>query len=124
RALLPAVSERMIELREGQKRAMEMLFADLTNSLIVYSRGSTAIEAVQAFTAGFDQLADAPIDPGQQQSLVTFYKDKLIKPIQQATGDELSIDGVRPTSNEQKNLQVPYTVPWFGASTAPDDAGD
>ncbi len=80
-ALLPAAAERMVQLREGQKRAMEMLFADLTNSLIVYSSGSTAVEAVQAFTDGFDQLADVPIEPGQQQSLVTFYNDKLIKPI-------------------------------------------
>ncbi len=124
RALLPAVSERMTELCEGQKRAMEMLFADLTNSLIVYSSGSTAIEAVQAFTAGFDQLADAPIDPGQQQSLVTFYNDKLIKPIQQATGDQLSIDAVLPDDNAQKYLQLHYTVPSFGATAAPDDAGD
>jgi class 3 adenylate cyclase len=124
RALLPAASERMIELREGQKRAMEMLFADLTNSLVVYSSGSTAIEAVQAFTAGFDQLVDAPTDPGQQQSLVTFYKDKLIKPIQQATGDKLSIDAVLPDSNAQKYLQVHYTVPSFDASGPPDDAGD
>jgi class 3 adenylate cyclase len=124
RALLPAASERMIELREGQKRAMEMLFADLTNSLVVYSSGSTAIEAVQAFTAGFDQLVDAPTDPGQQQSLVTFYKDKLIKPIQQATGDKLSIDAVLPDSNAQKYLQVHYTVPSFDASDPPDDAGD
>jgi class 3 adenylate cyclase len=124
RALLPAAAERMVELREGQKRAMEMLFADLTNSLIVYSSGSTAIEAVQAFTAGFDQLADAPIDPGQQQSLVTFYKDKLIKPIQQQTGDKLSIDAVLPDNNAQKYLQVHYTVPSFGTSAAPEDAGD
>jgi class 3 adenylate cyclase len=124
RALLPAASERMVELREAQKRAMEMLFADLTNSLVVYSSGSTAIEAVQAFTAGFDQLADATIDPGQQQSLVTFYKDKLIKPIQQTTGDKLSIDAVLPDSNAQKYLQVHYTVPSFGAPAAPDDAGD
>jgi class 3 adenylate cyclase len=124
RALLPAASERMVEQREAQKRAMEMLFADLTNSLIVYSSGSTAIEAVQAFTAGFDQLADAPTDPGQQQSLVTFYKDKLIRPIQQATGDKLSIDAVLPDSNAQKYLQVHYTLPSFGVSAPPDDAGD
>ncbi len=124
RALLPAAAERMTELREGQKRAMEMLFADLTNSLVVYSSGSTAIEAVQAFTAGFDQLAEAPIDPGQQQALVSFYKDKLIKPIQQATGDRLSIDAVLPDGNAQKYLQIHYTVPSFGRSAAPDDAGD
>ena len=124
RALLPAAEERMVELREGQKRAMEMLFADLTNSLAVYSAGFTAIEAVQAFTAGFDQLADAPIDPAQQQSLVTFYKDKLIKPIEHTTGDKLSIEAVLPDGNAQKYLQVHYTVPSFGGSTPPDDAGD
>jgi len=124
RALLPAVSERMVELREGQKRAMEMLFADLTNSLIVYSSGSTAVEAVQAFTDGFDQLANAPIDPGEQQSLVNFYKDRLIKPIQQATGEQLSIDAVLPNSNAQKYLQLHYTIPSSGVSTSPEDAGD
>jgi class 3 adenylate cyclase len=124
RALLPAVSERMVELREGQKRAMEMLFADLTNSLAVYSSGSTAAEAVQAFTDGFDQLANAPIDPGQQQSLVNFYNDKLIKPIQRTTGDTLSLNAVLPDNNAQKYLQVHYTVPSYGASPSPEDAGD
>jgi class 3 adenylate cyclase len=124
RALLPAASERMVELRESQKRAMEMLFADLTNSLIVYSSSLTADEAVHAFTAGFDELANAPIDPAQQQSLVSFYKDKLIKPIQQETGENLSIDAVLPDSNAEKYLQVHYTVPSFGTKAVLDDAGD
>ena len=123
-ALLPAASERMVELREAQTRAIEMLFADLTNSLVVYSRGSTADEAVQAFTAGFDQLADAPTDPGQQRALENFYTNKLIKPIQQATGQKLDIAALLPSSNAQKYLQVHYTVPASGASAAPDDAGD
>jgi class 3 adenylate cyclase len=124
RALLPAASERMVELREGQKRAMEMLFADLTNSLIVYSSSLTAVEAVHAFTTGFDELANAPIDPAQQQSLVSFYKDKLIKPIQQETGEDLSIDAVLPDSNAEKYLQVHYTAPSFGTKAVLDDAGD
>ena len=123
-ALLPAASERMVELREAQTRAIEMLFADLTNSLVVYSRGSTADEAVQAFTAGFDQLADAPTDPGQQRALENFYTNKLIKPIQQATGQKLDIAALLPSSNAQKYLQIHYTVPASGASAAPDDAGD
>ncbi|MFZ0905482.1 MAG: adenylate/guanylate cyclase domain-containing protein [Mycobacterium sp.] len=123
-ALLPAAEERAVQSREAQKRAIEMLFADLTNSLAVYSSGSTAVEAVQAFTAGFDELANATIDPGQQQSLVNFYNDKLIKPIQRATGDELSLNAVLPDSNAQKYLQVHYTIPSFGTSTTPDDPGD
>ena len=55
---------------------------------------------------------------------MNFYKDKLIKPIQQATGEKLSIDAVLPNNNAQKYLQLHYTVPSYGASTPPDDAGD
>jgi class 3 adenylate cyclase len=122
--LLPVAAERVTQLREAQKRAIEMLFADLTNSLVVYSRGSTADDAVQAFTGGFDQLANAPTDPGQQRALESYYTNKLIKPIQQTTGQKLDIAALLPSSNAQKYLQVHYTVPSSGVSTAPDDAGD
>ena len=121
--LLPVAAERMTQLREAQKRAIEMLFGDLANSLAVYSRGTTADEAVQAFSAGFDQLADAPIDPGQQQALETYYTDKLIKPIQQTTGMKLDLDALMPNNNAQKYLQVHYTLPSRD-STAPEDPGD
>ena len=122
--LLPVAAERMTQLREAQKRAIDMLFADLTNSLVVYSRGSTPEEAVLAFTAGFDQLADAPTDPGQQQALENYYNNKLIKPIQQETGQKLDIAALLPGDNAQKYLQVHYTLRSSGTSTEPDDAGD
>ena len=121
RTLLPIAAERMTQLREGQKRAIEMLFADLSNSLVIYSRGYTADEAVQAFAAGFDQLADAPPDPGQQRALENFYTDKLITPIQQATGQKLDLAAVLPGNNAQRYLQVRYTIPSAGP---PADAGD
>ncbi len=121
--LLPVAAERMTQLREAQKRAIEMLFGDLANSLAVYSRGTTADEAVQAFSAGFDQLADAPVDPGQQQALETYYTDKLIKPVQQTTGMRLDLGALMPNNNAQKYLQVHYTLPSRNA-TAPEDPGD
>jgi hypothetical protein len=110
RALLPAAAERMIGLRESQKRAVEMLFGDLTNSLIVYSNGSTVVEAVQAFTAGFDELGNATIDPAQQQSLVNFYNDKLIKPIQRETGEKLSLPAVLPPCRRTALRPRPTTL--------------
>ncbi len=116
RTLMPIAAERMTQLREGQKRAIEMLFADLSNSLVIYSRGYTADEAVQAFAAGFDQLADAPPDPGQQRALENFYTDKLITPIQQATGQKLDLAAVLPTNNAQRYLQVHYTIPSAGSA--------
>lgn len=121
--LMPVAAERMTQLREAQKRAIEMLFGDLANSLAIYSRGTTADEAVQAFSAGFDQLADAPIDPGQQQALETYYTDKLIKPIQQTTGMRLDLSALMPNNNAEKYLQVHYTLPSHN-SNGPEDPGD
>jgi len=123
RSLTPIAAERMTQLREGQRRAIEMLFADLSNSLAIYSRGYTADEAVQAFTAGFDQLADAPTDPGQQPALEQYYTDHLIKPIQQATGQKLDLAAVLPTGNAQRYLQLHYTLASAGGAP-PEDAGD
>jgi class 3 adenylate cyclase len=122
--LLPIAAERMIQLREGQKRAIEMLFADLSNSLAIYSRGFTADEAVQAFSAAFDQLADAPTDPGQQQALERYYTDKLITPIQETTGQKLDLNALLPSSNAQRYLQLHYTLPSAGKANPPEDAGD
>ena len=121
--LLPVAAERMTQLREGQRRAIEMFFSDMANSLAVYSRGTTADEAVQAFSAGFDQLADAPIDPGQQQALETYYTDKLIKPIQQTTGMRLDLAALMPSNNAQKYLQAHYTLESRNPN-APEDPGD
>jgi class 3 adenylate cyclase len=125
-ALRDVASERLIELRESQKRAIEALFADMTNLLIVYSHGSTAVEAVEAFTAGFDQLANATISPAQQQAIVSYYNKKLVEPTERATGDKLDVEAVLPTSNAQKYLQAFYTAPFVsnGDSMRLDDAGD
>lgn len=121
-ALLPAASERLTQMRSAQKRAVETLFSDLTNSLVIYSRGSTAMDAVQSFTAGFDQLSNATVDPGQQQALVNYYTDKVIKPIERDTGTKLDLDALLPSNNSQKYLQAHYTV--AGPASAPRDAGD
>jgi hypothetical protein len=76
---------------------------------------------VRAFAAGFDQLADAPPDPGEQQPLENFYTDKLITPIQQTTGQKLDLAALLPGNNAQRYLQVRYTIPSAGP---PKDAGD
>ena len=124
-ALLPAAEERAVQAREAQTRAIEMLFADLTDSLIVYSR----LVDRRRRGAGVHRAASTNWPTrrstlANNKSLVNFYQDKLIKPIQQATGEKLSVDAVLPDSNAQKYLQIHYTVPSFGDSTPPDDAGD
>jgi len=125
-ALRITAIDRLVELRESQKRAVEALFADLTNSLIVYSRGDTAVAAMAAFTAGFDQLADAAINPAQQQAIISYYNNELVEPTDRRTRDKLDVNSVLPTTNAQKYLQAYYTAPFKSASDAMklDDAGD
>ena len=125
-ALREVESERLIELRESQKRQVEALFKEVTNSLIVYSDGFSVNEATTAFTAGFAQLANATINPAQQQALGNYYTNQMIKPINRATGDALDLNAVLPSSNAQKYLQAYYTAPFKSAAEAMAvaDAGD
>jgi class 3 adenylate cyclase/nitrate reductase NapE component len=125
-ALFDLASQRLIELRESQKRQVEALFAEVTNSLVVYSTGFGATMAAQAFTAAFDQLGNATISPAQQQAIVNYYHNQLTKPIERVTGDKIDVNAVLPTTNAQKYLQAYYTAPFTSAgdSMAVNDAGD
>ncbi len=125
-ALAQVESERLIELRGSQKRAVEALFRQVTNSLIVYSGGFSIVEATDAFTAGFDQLADATINPAQQQALVDYYQNQMIAPIKRLTGETIDLNAVLPNSNAQRYLQANYTAVPAPPTGQPSlqDAGD
>jgi class 3 adenylate cyclase len=111
-ALRNAASQRLTELRDSQTRAVAALFADLANSVVVYSRDPTTVEAVQAFTTGFDQLANATITADEQQALRTYYNNEVVKPTDKVTGNDLDINLLLPQSNAQKYLQAHYTAPY------------
>jgi class 3 adenylate cyclase len=125
-ALRDLASERLVELRESQKQQVEALFKEVTDSLLVYSSGFTIIQATDAFASGFAQLANATVSPVQQQALINYYNNQMIKPIDRATGDELDINALLPSSGAQRYLQAYYTAPFKSPDQAMalDDAGD
>ena len=125
-ALREVESERLIELRESQKRAVEAQFREVTNSLIVYSGGFSINQATTALTESFAQLANAPITPAQQQALVNYYDNEMIQPIKRATGDGIDLNAVLPSSNAQRYVQAYYTAPHRPTTNSlpVEDAGD
>jgi class 3 adenylate cyclase len=125
-SLRASVFDRLTEIRASQSRQLEAQFAELKNSLVIYTRGSTATSAVAAFTAGFDELDNATISPEQWQSIVDYYNDQFEKSEQAQTGDRLDVDALLPTSNAQKYLQAYYTAPFSDWEKAIrfDDARD
>ena len=123
-ALREVESERLIELRESQKRQIDALFQEVTNSVDVYSSGFSVDQAVVALSAGFKELANSTITPAQQQSITNYYENQMLKPLKRITGEEVDLNAVLPNTNAQKYLQAHYT-----AASAPDavpvlDAGD
>lgn len=121
-SLRAAVFERLTAVREAQARVLELGFQDLLGSLIIFSDGDTAPGAMNAFTAGFDELADAPVSPAQTQAVTDFYNARF------AGADEgrLDVTALLPTSNATKYLQANYTVatPDRDAALRRDDARD
>ncbi len=104
------VFSRLTEVREAQLRSLTTEFNDLKNSLVIYSHGAVTVPAIQAFGAGFDQLANTTIDPAQQQSIVDYYNNNFIKQTEQYSNMKPDLAAVLPTSNAQKYLQANYTA--------------
>ncbi|MHA3021427.1 adenylate/guanylate cyclase domain-containing protein [Mycobacterium sp. BMJ-28] len=125
-SLRNSVFDGLTEIRQSQTRQLAGQISDLKNSLVIYSRGSTATQALQAFTAGFDQLAAASIDPQQQQAITDYYDNQFAKVEDNQTGNEVDVSALLPTSNAQKYLQANYTTPFtdWDKSIRYDDARD
>jgi class 3 adenylate cyclase len=125
-SLRNAVFDGLTEIRQSQSRQLAAQISDLKNSLVIYTRGSTTTQALQAFTAGFDQLANATITPQQQQAIAEYYNNQFAKVEDNQTGDEVDVSALLPTSNAQKYLQANYTTPFTDWDKAIrfDDARD
>jgi class 3 adenylate cyclase len=124
-SLRASAFDRLTEIRQSQTRQLQAQISDLQDSLVIYSRGSTATEAIQAYTAGFDQLNNATITPAQQQAIEKYYDDAFAKE-DSRTGNDVDVDALLPTSNAQKYLQAYYTTPFTDWDLAVkfDDAHD
>ena len=125
-SLRASVFDRLTEIRSSQSRQLEAKFADLQDSLIIYTRGASTTEAIQAFTDGFDQLNNAAINPAQWQSIVDYYSNNFEKAEQEQTGNTVDVAAILPSTNAQKYLQAYYTAPFddWDKAIKFDDARD
>ena len=127
-SLRASVFDRLTEIRGSQSRQLEAKFADLQDSLVIYTRGrSTAPRPSRRSPPAFDQLNNATITPAQWQSIVDYYKQS----IREGRGRSrpataVDVDALLPTSNAQRYLQAYYTAPFTDWDKAIrfDDARD
>ncbi|MFN8090350.1 MAG: adenylate/guanylate cyclase domain-containing protein, partial [Mycobacterium sp.] len=124
--LRTAVFNRLTQVREAQSQVLERQFADLKNSLTIFTHAQTTASALQGFTDGFNQLNNSQISPAQWQGLVDYYNNDFIKAAEKHSGVTLDSAALLPTSNAQRYLQANYTVRKTddAAALAINDAGD
>lgn len=117
--------DRLVEIRESQKRALDTQITDLRNALVSYTNGISTADALRDFTAGFDQLANAPITPAMTKAITDYY-DFFAKETEKDSGTRLDVGALLPTSNAERYLQANYTAafPTKTLAIAADDARD
>ena len=121
-SLRESVFEQLTLIRSAQARMLEKAMRDLTSSMVVYTRGSTAEQAIAAFTAGYDELRDAEVPPEQQQALVEFYQRNYGETDTESDRDaaQARVQALLPRGNSQRYLQTTYTL----AADTPEDVAD
>ncbi|MBU9765238.1 HAMP domain-containing protein [Mycobacterium sp. TNTM28] len=125
-SLRDSVFDRLTEIRAAQARQLESEYRYLRNSLVVYTRGATAAEATEAFTTAFDQLGKEPVTPEQHKAVADYYRKRFSRSTDTASGNQINVAALIPTSNAQLHLQAAYTAPFDDPAKAikVDDAHD
>lgn len=125
-SLRDSVEERLIEVRQSKTRELDAYFDNLQNGLVIDTRGTTAVDAVRGFSAGFDELNAQPTNPARAAAVKKYYDTNFLPAYEKATGTQIESDAFLPTSAAQQYLQADYTVKGedFDAKLAIDDGGD
>ncbi len=120
-----AAVNRLVEVREAQKRTLDAEVTDLRNALVTYTHGTMTQSALREFTSGFDQLANAQITP-QMTKAISDYYDFFARETEKYSGTRLDIAALLPTSNAERYLQATYTAkfPTDALAIATDDERD
>ncbi len=117
--------DRLVEIRESQKRALDTQISELRSALVTYTHGIMTENALREFTAGFDQLANAPVTPDMSRAIADYY-NFFARETEKDSGTRLDVGALLPTSNAERYLQAVYTanLPSDDAAIAMNDERD
>ena len=95
-SLQNAAFNQLTQVRESRTREITSYFDQLKNSMVLYTRGATAIQAVQGFTAGFDALQSADDHPGAEHRADDVLPERLHQGSGRQHREHLGPGGIHP----------------------------
>ena len=125
-SLRQAAFDRLAASRESRATAIESYVKTTSDSLVVYTRGRTAIDALADFTSGFEQLESLPSNSAETATVDKYYSAYFVPELEKRSGNQSDPSVFEPTNRAQEYLQYHYTVPFtdFDKAILNDDAGD
>jgi class 3 adenylate cyclase len=125
-SLREAAFDRLTEVRDSRAREIVSLFDSIENTLLLNARGDSVAGAVQAFSAGFDELATAKLTDEQRATLESYYSNDFGPRLAEVSDEAVDPSTFIPTAAAESYLKLNYTVPFdnFEDALANDDAGD
>lgn len=124
--LRDAAFNELSSVRESRALASKTLFKNVTDTLVLESKGQTAIGAAKAFSAGFDELAAQTPTSEQTAAVDGYYESVFVPEYEARTGEDTDSSLFTPTDPAQVILQARYTAPFadFDEAAKQEDAGD
>lgn len=125
-----ALAEARLEaVRSSQVAQIRSSVRQATEQTAALASSPTTVEAIERFTAAYDQLAD--LDPATQQEqssiLRDYYRDEAIPALEEVRGRSVSTSQTLPATPQATYLQVEYIAESpaaEGREGSVDDAGD
>lgn len=125
-SLRSAAFDRLVEVRDSRTVEMQSLFDSIENTIVLNAHGESVQGALQAFSAGFDELQSTELTAEERTRLQAYYTDVFGPKL--AAADATTVDAATfvPTGAAESYLKLHYTVPAtdFDAALATSDAGD
>ncbi|MFI9488791.1 adenylate/guanylate cyclase domain-containing protein [Promicromonospora sp. NPDC052451] len=124
-SLRTAAYERLVGIRESRAREITRYFEQLRSAVILDSKG-VAVQALPAFTEGFEELADGTPAPGDTATVRDYYEQSFVPSLEQRSGNEVDPEALLPRTPQETYLQARYTAASddWDERLAMDDAGD
>jgi hypothetical protein len=109
-ALRDKAFEQLRLVRNSRAGAIEREYNRLTNNLVNFTQGRTAIEAIEALHEGFHELEDSTVTPQQEEEIARYYEEVFTPSLAAEYGSTPLPDVFLPSTPAQQYLQAWYTA--------------
>lgn len=126
-ALRDKAFEQLRSVRNARAAQLQREYDQLLDNLIIFTRGRTSIDALDALDSAFQELDDATLTAEDEERLVDYYTDTFVPALDDNLGTTSSPEAFIPTEPAQRYLQAKYTAFFngdFDLAIETDDVGD